>query len=135
MREGDELNLQSKLSNLTSKKLSGSASLQILDAFTNEDISSKFGLNSSVQNFDLNENGNSALTWKVKVANNVSSIILKVVAKAGQYSDGEQKAIAILPNRMLVTDAIPVFVKEGETKTFELENLKNATSTTISNVS
>ena len=135
LREGDELNLQSKLSNLTSKKLSGSASLQILDAFTNEDISSKFGLNSSVQNFDLNENGNSALTWKVKVANNVSSIILKVVAKAGQYSDGEQKAIAILPNRMLVTDAIPVFVKEGETKTFELENLKNATSTTISNVS
>ncbi|KUJ53454.1 alpha-2-macroglobulin family protein [Chryseobacterium sp. JAH] len=135
LREGDELNLQSKLSNLTSKKLNGSASLQILDAFTNEDISSKFGLNSSIQNFDLNENGNSALTWKVKVPNNVSSVILKVVAKAGQYSDGEQKAIAILPNRMLVTDAVPIFVKEGETKTFVLENLKNTNSTTISNVS
>jgi uncharacterized protein YfaS (alpha-2-macroglobulin family) len=135
LREGDELNLQSKLSNLTSKKLNGSASLQILDAFTNEDISSQFGLNSTAQNFNLNENGNSALTWKVKVPNNVSSIILKVVAKAGQYSDGEQKAVAILPNRMLVTDAVPVFVKEGETKTFELENLKNADSTTISNVS
>ncbi|ANF52083.1 hypothetical protein A0O34_16860 [Chryseobacterium glaciei] len=135
LREGDELNLQSKLSNLTSKKLSGSANLQILDAFTNEDISSKFGLNASTQNFDLNENGNSALTWKVKVPNNVSSIILKVVAKAGQYSDGEQKAVAILPNRMLVTDAVPVFVKEGETKTFVLDNLKDANSTTISNVS
>jgi len=135
LREGDELNLQSKLSNLTSKKLSGSANLQILDAFTNEDISSKFGLNTSTQNFDLNENGNSALTWKVKVPNNVSSIILKVVAKAGQYSDGEQKAVAILPNRMLVTDAVPVFVKEGETKTFVLDNLKDANSTTISNVS
>ena len=135
LREGDELNLQSKLSNLTSKKLNGSASLQILDAFTNEDISTQFGLNSSIQNFELNENGNSALTWKIKVPENVSSIILKVVAKAGQYSDGEQKAVAVLPNRMLVTDAVPVFVKEGETKTFELENLKNATSTTISNVS
>lgn len=135
LREGDELNLQSKLSNLTNKKLSGSANLQILDAFTNEDISSQFGLNASTQNFDLNENGNSALTWKVKVPNNVSSIILKVVAKAGQYSDGEQKAVAILPNRMLVTDAVPVFVKEGETKTFVLDNLKDANSTTISNVS
>ncbi|KQT23694.1 hypothetical protein ASG22_06530 [Chryseobacterium sp. Leaf405] len=135
LREGDELNLQSKLSNLTNKKLNGSASLQILDAFTNEDISSHFGLISSIQNFDLNENGNSALTWKIKVPNNVSSIILKVVAKAGQYSDGEQKAVAILPNRMLVTDAVPIFVKEGETKTFELENLKNVNSTTISNVS
>ncbi|ATL75908.1 hypothetical protein IQ37_13750 [Chryseobacterium piperi] len=135
LREGDELNLQSKLSNLTNKRLSGSAVLQILDAFSNEDISSKFGINSGTQNFDLNENGNSAVTWKVKVPNNVSSIILKVVAKAGAYSDGEQQAIAVLPNRMLVTDAVPVFVKEGETKTFVLDNLKDANSTTLANVS
>ena len=135
LREGDELNLQSKLSNLTDKKLNGSAELQILDAFTNENISSKFGINSAVQNFNLNENGSSALTWKLKVPDNVSSVIFKVVAKAGQYSDGEQKAIAVLPNRMLVTDAVPVFVKEGETKTFVLDNLKNNTSTTASNVS
>nr|WP_315033959.1 alpha-2-macroglobulin family protein [uncultured Chryseobacterium sp.] len=135
LREGDELNLQSKLSNLTDKKLNGSAELKILDAFTNEDISSKFGLTSATQNFNLTENGNGALTWKLKVPNNVSSIILKVVAKAGAYSDGEQQAVAILPNRMLVTDAVPVFVKEGETKTFVLDNLKNNTSTTASNVS
>ncbi|WP_370899258.1 alpha-2-macroglobulin family protein [Chryseobacterium gossypii] len=135
LREGDELNLQSKLSNLTDKKLSGSASLQILDAFTNEDISSKFGLNAASQNFDINEKGNSALTWKLKVPDHISSVILKVVAKAGNYSDGEQQAVAILPNRMLVTDAVPVFVKEGETKTFVLDHLKNANSATISNVS
>lgn len=135
LREGDELNLQSKLSNLTDKKLSGSAELQILDAFTNENISSEFGVNSGVQNFSLNENGNGELTWKLKVPDNVSSIILKVVAKAGAYSDGEQQAVAVLPNRMLVTDAVPVFVKEGETKTFVLDNLKNNTSATASNVS
>lgn len=135
LREGDELNLQSKLSNLTDKKLNGSAELQILDAFTNENISSKFGMSSGVQNFNLSENGSSALTWKLKVPDNVSSVIFKVVAKAGQYSDGEQQAIAVLPNRMLVTDAAPVFVKEGETKTFVLDNLKNNTSTTASNVS
>nr|WP_316929364.1 alpha-2-macroglobulin family protein [Chryseobacterium daeguense] len=135
LREGDELNLQSKLSNLTNKKLNGTASLQILDAFTNEDLSSQFGLNINNQDFNINENGNSALTWKLKVPNNVSSIILKVVAKAGAYSDGEQQAIAVLPNRMLVTDAVPVFVKEGETKTFVLDNLKNNNSNTVSNVS
>lgn len=143
LREGDELNLQSKLSNLTSKKLNGFAQLQILDAFTNEDITEKFGLSTLTavagynkeQAFSVDENGNSALTWKIKVPKNLSSIIMKIVAKAGQYSDGEQKAVAVLPNRMLVTDAVPVFVKEGETKIFELENLKNANSMTISNVS
>ncbi|NIF06711.1 hypothetical protein F3J23_14780 [Chryseobacterium sp. Tr-659] len=135
LREGDELNLQSKLSNLTDKKLNGSAELQILDAFTNENISSKFGISSGIQNFNVNENGNTALTWKLKVPDHVSSIILKIVAKAGAYSDGEQQAVAVLPNRMLVTDAVPVFVKEGETKTFVLDNLKNTTSATASNVS
>ncbi|GEN75257.1 alpha-2-macroglobulin family protein [Chryseobacterium hagamense] len=143
LREGDELNLQSKLSNLTDKKLSGYAGLQILDASTNEDISEKFGLSTLTavsgfnreQAFSLDANGNSVVSWKIKVPQNVSSIIFKMVAKAGKYSDGEQQAIAILPNRMLVTDALPVFLKEGETKTFELENLKNTDSKTITNVS
>ncbi|MDO5615613.1 MAG: hypothetical protein Q4G16_05445, partial [Cruoricaptor ignavus] len=49
--------------------------------------------------------------------------------------DGEQKAIAVLPNRMLVTDAQPIFVKEGQTKTFTLKNLAENQSVTATNVS
>ena len=143
LREGDELNLQSKLSSLVDKKMSGVAQLQILDAFTNEDISEKFGISqltavsgyNKEQTFSLAENGNSVVNWKVKVPNNVSSIIIKVVAQAGNFSDGEQKAIAVLPNRMLVTDAVPIFVKEGQTKTFKIENLVNNTSKTAANFS
>ena len=141
LREGDELNLQSKLSSLVDKKLSGTAQLQILDAFTNEDISSKFNLKETQKSFELKENGNEVVTWKVKVPNDVSSMIIKVVATSTSlsdqitFSDGEQKAIAVLPNRMLVTDAVPIFVKEGQTKTFTLENLAKNTSTTATNFS
>jgi len=143
LREGDELNLQTKISSLVNQKLNGFAQLQILDAFTNEDITEKFGINqltavsgyNKEQSFSLAENGNTSATWKLKVPNNVSSIIIKIVAKAGNFSDGEQKAIAVLPNRMLVTDALPIFVKEGHTKTFTLENLKNSDSKTLTNVS
>ncbi|MEC5156820.1 alpha-2-macroglobulin family protein [Chryseobacterium sp. MP_3.2] len=142
LREGDELNLQSKLSSLVDKKLSGTAQLQILDAFTNEDITDKFvKIGENSREFVLKENGNEVVTWKVKVPNDVSSIIIKVVATStslsGQntFSDGEQKAIAVLPNRMLVTDAVPIFVKEGQTKTFTLENLAKNTSKTAVNFS
>lgn len=135
LREGDELNLQSKLSSLVDKKLSGTAQLQILDAFTNEDISRKFNLNETQKSFELAESRNSVVNWKLKVPNDVSSIIIRIVAKAGNFSDGEQKAIAVLPNRMLVTDAVPIFVKEGQTKTFTLENLAKNTSTTATNFS
>ena len=143
LREDDELVFKSKLSNLTNQQLNGVAQLQILDAFTNEDITEKFGINqlnaaagyNVEQSFTLNANGSTTVQWNVKVPNGVSSIIIKNVAKAGQFSDGEQKAIAVLPNRMLVTDAVPVFVKEGQTKTFVLENLKNNSSKTATNVS
>jgi uncharacterized protein YfaS (alpha-2-macroglobulin family) len=135
LREGDVLNFQSKISNLTDKKLNGFAELQILNALTNENISVQFGLQSSIQNFEVKESGNSALTWTIKVPENIPAIIVKVIAKAGQYSDGEQKEITVLPNKILVTDALPIFLKEGETKTFEMESLKNNTSTTVSSVS
>ena len=142
LREGDVLTFQTKINSLVSKALTGYAKLQILDAFTNEDISEKFKLTNLTQvagynieqSFSLKENSSTALSWTLTTPKDVSSIIIKVVAKAGEYSDGEQKAIAVLPNRMLVTDAVPIFVKEGETKTFEIENLINNNSTTVSNV-
>ncbi|WP_072997180.1 alpha-2-macroglobulin family protein [Epilithonimonas mollis] len=150
LREGDELNLQTKISSLVNQKLTGVAQLQILDAFTNEDISDKFGITTLTavsgynkeQSFSLDANGNTSAMWKLKVPNNVSSIIIKIVANTstplsarGNFSDGEQKAIAVLPNRMLVTNALPIFVKEGQTKTFTLENLKNSNSKTLTNIS
>lgn len=143
LREGDEIQLQTKLSNITTQVLSGSAQLQILDAFTNEDISEKFGLSQLTQvtghNFEqafkLDGNASEMVFWNLKVPNNVSSVVFKIIAKAGSFSDGEQKGIAILPNRMLVTDALPIFVKEGQTKTFTLDALKNSNSKTLSNVS
>ncbi|MNK45753.1 MG2 domain protein [compost metagenome] len=136
LREGDELNLQSKLSSLVGKPLFGTAKLQILNAFSNDDITDKFlKVEDSSKDFVVRQYGNSVVNWKVKVPNDVSSIIIKIVAKAGNFSDGEQKAIAVLPNRMLVTDALPIFVKEGQTKTFTLENLKNSNSKTLTNVS
>jgi uncharacterized protein YfaS (alpha-2-macroglobulin family) len=136
LREGDELNFQTKISNLTDKTMSGAASLQILNAETNEDISQLFGISSAVQNFEVKDTGNSVLSWKIKTPfNKASSIIIKVVAKAGEYSDGEQIPVAVLSNRMMLTDAVPIFVKEGQTKTFTLDNLKNNTSATVENIS
>lgn len=135
LREGDEIIFQSKLSSLVDKTLNGKVQLQILDAFTNEDISAQFNLENRVQSFALQPKSSTAVSWKIKVPKGGSGIILKVVAQAGKFSDGEQNDIPILSNRMLVTDAVPIFVKEGQTKTFVLENLKNNHSTSVENFS
>ncbi|MBD8081165.1 alpha-2-macroglobulin family protein [Chryseobacterium caseinilyticum] len=135
LREGDELSFQTKISNLTENSLNGKVSLQILNADTNEDISSLFGITGSVQDFQVQNTGNAVASWKIKTPyNRVNSIIIKVVAKAGDFSDGEQIPVAVLSNRMLLTDAVPIFVKEGQTKTFTLESLANYTTGTAENV-
>lgn len=135
LREGDGMQFQSKLSNLTDKPLNGVAQLQILDALTNEEITEHFGVSQRNQAFQLNGNASTAVKWNIKVPSQYSSIILKVVAKAGDYADGEQKALPILPNRILVTDTQPILVKEGQTKTFVLKNLAENRSSTVKNVS
>ena len=55
----------------------------------------------------------------------------KVIAKSGQFSDGEQNLLPVLTNRMLVTESLPMHIKTGETKTFVLDKLKTNTSKTL----
>lgn len=133
LREGDEMKFQTKLSNMTQKSLIGKAQLQILDAKTNEDITEQFG---SVKptDFSLDSEGNTVVHWHLKVPMGVNAVIFKTIAKAGNFSDGEQKDMVILPNRMLVTDAQPIFVKQGQKKTFTLQSLAENTSATAVNV-
>ncbi|MEN4760968.1 MG2 domain-containing protein [Chryseobacterium sp. C39-AII1] len=136
LREGDELDFQAKISNLTKKALKGSASFQILNAETNEDITSQFAIASSIKDFEVKETGNSVVSWKIKTPyHKFSSIIIKVIAKSGKYSDGEQIPVAVLSNTMILTDTVPIFVKEGETKTFKIDNLTKDVSSTAINFS
>ncbi|KFC20054.1 MG2 domain-containing protein [Chryseobacterium sp. FH1] len=136
LREGDELVLQSKISSLLETDLDGEATVQILDALTNEDITYQYEIINSKQNFNLKAKTSNVVSWKLKTPyGKTPSIIARITAKAGSFSDGEQNAIAVLPNRMLVTDTQPIFVKEGQTKTFTIKNLKETTSKTLVNYS
>ncbi|MGB2685521.1 MAG: alpha-2-macroglobulin, partial [Olleya sp.] len=62
---------------------------------------------------------------------NVSAIQYKILAKSGDFSDGEQNALPVLTNRMLVTETLPMWIKSNQTKTFTLDKLKTNTSATL----
>ncbi|MFA6360866.1 MAG: hypothetical protein WCX14_09205, partial [Dysgonamonadaceae bacterium] len=49
------------------------------------------------------------------------------------FSDGEQHALAILPNRMLVTESMRMDVNRNQTKQFTKDRLVNQTSNTLQN--
>ncbi|MDO5655666.1 MAG: alpha-2-macroglobulin family protein [Flavobacteriaceae bacterium] len=135
LREGDELLLKTKIINLSEKTQSGNAQLLLFDAFTMQPIEAKFALKDAQKSFSVNADGNTTVEWRLKIpkVDEVQSVVYRVVAGTGDFSDGEENALPILTNRMMVTETLPMSVRENQTKTFTFDKLKNSTSNTREN--
>src|SRR5690606_37458526 len=133
LRHGDEITISTKIANLTKKELSGQAILQLFDATTGKAIDTLLNNTINTKAFTVEENGNTEASWSLSIPDNVDAVQYKIIAKAGNYSDGEQNALPVLSNRMLVTETLPMWIRSNETKTFTLDKLKTNTSSTLKN--
>ena len=133
LREGDNIKISTKIANLSKKQLSGQAILQLFDAVSGNAIDTDFNNADNRKDFSVDAKGNTQVTWSLDVPSNVQAVQYKILAKSGDYSDGEQNALPVLTNRMLVTETLPMWIKSNETKTFTLDKLKTNTSTTLKN--
>nr|WP_245232999.1 MG2 domain-containing protein [Maribacter forsetii] len=134
LREGDEIIISTKISNLTEKLLSGQAKLELTDAVTGIDISKQLLAVSNAldtSSFEVNAMGNTQLSWKLNIPEDLQSVQYKIIAKAGDFSDGEQNMLPVLSNRTLVTETLPMWIRSNQTKTFTLDKLRNTSSTTL----
>ncbi|WP_194528713.1 alpha-2-macroglobulin family protein [Zobellia roscoffensis] len=131
LREGDEISISTKIANLTDKKLSGQAKLILVDVLSGKDVTEQL-LSTKAQNeFAVDSLGNTQVSWQLKIPENLQAVQYTVIAKAGDFSDGEQSVLPVLTNRMLVTETLPMWVRSNQTKTFVLDKLRDNTSTTI----
>lgn len=130
-RESDHITVSSKISNLSSENLKGEAILQLFDAISGVMIDTELQNNNARQPFTVDAKGNTQVSWTLTIPKHVQAVTYKVIAKAGDFSDGEQNALPVLSNRMLVTETLPMWVKSNETRTFTLDKLKNNTSSTL----
>ncbi len=133
LRQGDTIVFSSKISNLSAKNLNGYAQLSLVDAITNQNIDTNLGNTQNTKQFSVDANGNTSVSWKLHIPFDVQTVQYKIVAKAGNFSDGEQNMLPVLTNRMLVTETLPMWIRSNQTKTFTLDKLKNTTSVTRKN--
>ncbi|MDO5978038.1 alpha-2-macroglobulin family protein [Flavivirga spongiicola] len=142
LREGDHITISTKIANLTEKQLSGQAKLILTDAISGEDVSNKLirkQANSHPSgelegaSFTVDPKGNTQVSWSLSIPDDVQAVQYKVIAKSEDFSDGEQNALPVLSNRMLVTETLPMWIRSNQTKTFTLDKLKSHTSTTLKN--
>ncbi|RDK84257.1 alpha-2-macroglobulin family protein [Marinirhabdus gelatinilytica] len=131
LREGDEIIISAKISNLSDSKLTGKIVLQLEDAITTASINRFFNKGERIKEFSVGKNENTEVSWRLQIPSDYAAVQYKIIAKTNNFSDGEQNTLPILSNRMLVTETQPMWVRSNQTKTFTLDKLKNNTSTTL----
>ncbi|NNC51328.1 MAG: alpha-2-macroglobulin [Flaviramulus sp.] len=133
LREGDNITISTKIANLTEKKLTGHATLVLTDAILGNDVNEKLKNLNKNKTFSVDAQGNTEVSWNLSIPDDVQAVQYKVIAKAGDFSDGEQNALPVLSNRMLVTETLPMWIRSNETRTFTLDKLKTNSLTTRKN--
>jgi len=145
MREGDRMELSAKIVNLSEKEITGTAQLELINAFTNKPVDGWFKNVFPNQYFTVAAGKSIAVKFPMEIPFNFNSALTyRIIAKSsdnspsvdggGSFSDGEEQAFPILTNRMLVTETLPLNLRKTSQKDFKFEKLLNSvTSNTITN--
>jgi uncharacterized protein YfaS (alpha-2-macroglobulin family) len=127
LREGDKIELSTKVVNLSDKSLNGQAELQLFDAATNRSLNTEFRNISSTKSFSIAAGQSSVVQFAVEIPSSFTSTLLwRITAKANNYSDGEEAPLPVLTNRMLVTETMPLPMRGSGTKSFSFDKLLQA---------
>ena len=133
LREGDNLEIVAKIANLGDKELTGQCTLELLDATTGVSVDGWFQNSFPTQYFTANAQQITIVKFPIQIPYNFNKpLTWRVIAKAGNYGDGEENIVPVLTNRMLVTESLPLYLKPSEIeKSFVFEKLLNNKSESL----
>ncbi|MDR0413167.1 MAG: hypothetical protein LBH61_05145 [Dysgonamonadaceae bacterium] len=130
VRQGDRTTIAAGISNLTEETISGKATLVFFDPATGERL---IDVANPSQAFAVEAGQTVVVDWSFEVPAGLDGTGVRVVAQSAAFSDGEQHLIPVLPNRMMVTESIPLDVQEGQTRTFAFDKWTRHASPTLEN--
>ncbi|MBN1182871.1 MAG: hypothetical protein JXB49_11325 [Bacteroidales bacterium] len=123
-RENDKITFPVKISNVSSGDLSGTVTLELLDGITMKPIEGIFAEGESKEKpFTVAAEKSINTSWSLVIPEGVQVITYRVIAKTAKFSDGEEKPIPVMTNRMLVTESLPLPIRGKQTKEFKFDKL------------
>ncbi|MFO8128912.1 MAG: alpha-2-macroglobulin family protein [Bacteroidales bacterium] len=134
-RKGDRMLFSAKVVNMSDHTLTGQAEIEFLDPATLEKVDVLKNTDSAKKDFTVSKSNNAGLSWDIHIPDNVDALMYRITAKAGDFSDGEEMAIPVLPNRMMVTESMPMPVNGKGTWDFTFNSLIDKHSTTLQDYS
>ena len=117
LREGDRATLKVVVNNAGDKDLSGHLDFELFDPDTEEDLREVFGLGTDATTgvpFTVEAGGGTDLTFPIATPVRVGPVVCRVTARAGDYSDGEQRSLPVLPGRMHLMQSRFASLRDGD---------------------
>jgi hypothetical protein len=132
LRAGDRITLTAKI-NALEQRIEGPATLVLFDPFTNAPLDKAFGLKTTQQVFVAAPGESGVVDWSITVPEGVDAVTVRITAQGGggpvggsTVSDGEERVLPVLTDKLLVTESLPLAVTKAGTRTFTLEKLKRS---------
>ncbi len=127
LRQGDRTAISTKISNLSDSTQTGKVILEFFNPATDE-VLDNISVSNPMKEFSLTKGASSDASWIFDVPSGSDLLGVRIVARTAQFSDGEQHELAVLPNRMLVTESLRLDVNGSQSKTFTMDRLLNKPS-------
>lgn len=119
VRRSDKLTLVANVVNLSDVALSPEVKLEVINPENNQIIPLK---SLDKKSISLNPKETKAVEWELSELKDLDLVIVKVVAQTDQFSDGEQKYLPVLPDKVLVTESQTMTLRAGQKRTFSFDN-------------
>ncbi|MBK5720323.1 hypothetical protein JGH11_05520 [Dysgonomonas sp. Marseille-P4677] len=130
IRQGDKTSISTKISNLSDKAISGNVHIEFFDPMTDKVVD--LNVPDQQQSFSLEKDASTSASWIFNVPSDIELIGCRIVAQNGSFSDGEQHVLAVLSNRMLVTESMTIDVTKQGTSSFTFDKLYSNNSNSAS---
>lgn len=117
VRVGDQVRITTRINNTTTATLSGVATMTLTDPETDREVYRK-----SVD-FSVNAGETTTAGFDFVPTDDGALLVCKITASGGDFSDGEQHYLPVLPDREQVTESVAFSQNAPGVKTIDIEKL------------
>jgi len=126
VRQGDQLVFSAKVINYSDQQLNTEVNLELFNPVTMNPADILDTESSRTTTVSIDAHQSALVQWKLNIPFDISMLGYRIKAISSTFSDGEERMIPVLTNRMLVTETLPMYLKGNATKKFRMDKLADS---------
>lgn len=121
VRRSDLTTVGASVINLSDKVQSANVHFEISDPVSSNIL---FSADKKIDNIPVSQNR--SIDFKIPALTAGGLVVCRIVATTENFSDGEQKYLPVLPDKILVTETMPLTIRANSSRTYRFDDLLKA---------